>query len=249
MAPKFPITYQKDDGQLSDACFIHMKQQCGYKDQMNGVLCVFDKESCFVVGLKRAVYILSKIEVKDVPQTAPPGSKILANMPQYSTVFLPFGVDLDYYTILDPIKAPWFFTADLNGCDMFVATTANQPKKPLVFHSNRNSIPGLVENLRQKGNSVDQIIAERYPGYKMIVRVHWTSLDETEKAKITEYLNTYADSHRGIKFIPYSNVLLENEKKVNNPFSLIGHYEKEPEKWEFILKGHITGEIVGTFYI
>ena len=43
--------------------------------------------------------------------------------------------------ILDPERAPWFFTDRdrLGGCDIFVATSQNQGNKPLVIHANRNS--------------------------------------------------------------------------------------------------------------
>ena len=46
------------------------------------------------------------------------------------------------YMILDAAQAHWFFTVNLGGCDMFVATHPTYPQNPLLIHA--EGVRGLL---------------------------------------------------------------------------------------------------------
>ena len=255
MTATSPIVYPKESpfDLFSDACKVDMSKQCDFSSPADGIRCDFIK-TCYVVGMPSdfAIHIFSKTTNGDMPENPnlPPGSKQMANMGRFHTIFLPFVSDHDTYTTLKPGVAPLFFTDDLGGCDMFVATETNKGDKPIVFHTNRNSVLDPAQNLRIKGQSVDKIL-KSYPGYKVVARVHWTSLKPAEKVKIDEYLQReYTPGHPGITLLPYNNQDSVPVGHVNKeqPFSLIGQYTDQ-RVWKFILKGRTSGTILHEFSV
>ena len=255
MTAASPIVYPKESpfDLFSDACKTDMSKQCDFSNPLNGIRCEFIK-TCYVVGMPSdyAIHIFSKTTNGDMPENPnlPPGSKQMADMGRFHTIFLPFVPDHDTYTTLNPKVAPLFFTDDLGGCDMFVATAISKGDKPIVFHTNRNSVLDPVQNLGIKGESVDKIL-KSYPGYKVVARVHWTSLKPAEKVKIDEYLHReYTPGHPGITLLPYNNQdgLPVGHVGKEQPFSFIGHY-KDQTVWKFILKGRTSGTILHEFSV
>lgn len=253
MTATSPIVYPKQSpfDLLSDACRTDVNKQCDFSNPANGIRCDFI-QTCFVVGMPTdyAIHIFSKTTNGDMPENPnlPPGSKQMANMGRFHTIFLPFVSGHDTYTTLNPKVAPLFFTDDLGGCDMFVATATNKGDKPIVFHTNRNSVLDPVQNLRIKGQSVNRILMKSYPGYKVVARVYWTSLKPAEKVKIDEYLQReYSPGHPGITLLPYNN---QDDLPVGHEqhFSFIGHY-KDQTVWKFILKGRTSGKILHEFSV
>ena len=120
------------------------------------------------------VSVISKEEPKD---TIPPDSDQFINNLAFQAVVLPFIWGTDTYTILNPSVAPWFFTDNLGGCDVFVATAANRGSSPMVIHSNRGKfIKDLARDLLSKGEDVDKILKRKSEsdGYewKVITRVY-----------------------------------------------------------------------------
>ena len=100
------------------------------------------------------VSVISKEEHKD---TIPPDSDQFINNLGFQAVVLPFIWGTDTYTILNPSVAPWFFTDNLGGCDVFVATASNRGSSPMVIHSNRGKfIKDLARDLLSKGEDVDK---------------------------------------------------------------------------------------------
>lgn len=256
MTATSPIVYPKQSpfDLFSDACKTDMKEQCDFSNPANGISCNFIK-TCYVVGMPSdyAIHIFSKTTSGDMPENPnlPPGSKQMANMGRFHAIFLPFEPDYDTYTTLNPKVAPLFFTDDLGGCDMFVATATNKGDKPIVFHTNRNSILDPEQNLRTKGQSVDNILARSYSGYKVVARVYWTSLKPDEKENIDKYLRKeYTPGHLGITLLPYNNQdgLPVGHVEKEQPFSFIGHY-KDQKVWKFILKGRTSGIILHEFSV
>lgn len=237
---------------VSFACRVDMNKQCHLSDPPNGIRCDFIN-TCYVVGMPSdyAIQIFSKTTNGEVPENPdlPPGSKQMANIGRFQTMFLPFADNGDTYTILNPTVAPLFFTDDLGGCDMFIATATDKGDKPIVFHTNRNRVLDPVENLRNKGQSVDKILMKSYPGYKVVVRVQWTSLKPAEKGKIDQYLQgEYTQGHPFIELLPYNNHdgLPMGHADKEQFFSFIGHY-KDQTVWKFILKGSTSGTILHEF--
>lgn len=231
---------------ISPACGYDMIQQCKQTTEKTHY-CDFSQKTCYVIGTPSTfvVYVCSKTQSgahKEEVDLIPPGSEENANLPKYQAVVLPFTINRDTYTILNPMmqanEAPWFFTAKLTGCDMFVATLENQGNKPLVVHSNRNEELDVVKNLQSKEKSVDLLIKNVDTAYKVIARVYWTSTDQAEKEAIDQHLSEYAATlgHEEITFIPY------DERSESIGFYFFGHHDGS--SWTFVLKGASTGKIV-----
>lgn len=245
MSKPKPIPLNKDYSfrLISYICKNDMSQQCTQKTKTTWH-CDFSQKTCYVTGtpLFFEAYVFSKAEYEHdegIVDLAP-GREKFANEQKYQAVFLPFAENGDAYTILDPSRAPWFFTAELGGCDIFVATVENQGSKPLVVHSNRNQEKvDIVKNLKLKEESVDALIQSLNPDYKVIARVHFTSTNKKEKKNIDEHLSEYAATprHKGIVFIPYDN---EIEPLDGGGFHFFGNYN---EGWTFVLKGIFSGQI------
>ena len=256
MAPNKPI---KIGPMVSDACRVEdMKANCDFSNPQTGIYCNFGQTTCYVVAeWYKSSWIVSVIsKTKENPQNIPPDSdQIISNL-AVQAVFLPYMVDRDTYTILNPAVARWFFTDNLGGCDVFVATAAYQGSHAMVIHSNRNMlIKDLAMDLQTKGKDVDKILKRKSKsdGYewKVIARVYYGPTTEPEKGDIG--LNRYADEHPGIKLIGY-------QTKPGSEFEYLGFFGhfigpisanilKIPPCWRFIFKEHSTGTILGEFKV
>lgn len=223
----------KDPPEISVACLDDMAESKFVGDATTGILYDF-QTTCYVAGdpFASQVLVLSKTQ-----QNVPPGSRQCCALSQaFQAVFLPFRVDADTYMILDPSIVRWFFTSTLSGCDIFVARpgpTAPIPgNRPIVIHSNRNKCGNKLQNLEEKGKSVEQMM-KKHPNYELIARVYSEpSPGEAKDANI--YLEKFKlkYTYRGvsIKLISY---------RPDQAFYFIGHYV--PEQWKFILKGRDDG--------
>ena len=137
-------------------CGEDMLERCNFENE--SLFCNFGEASCYATGM------VATKEVKLYPKhshgfSVPSGSDQCRNRPEFQAIILPFQPDGDSYTFLNPSVAPWFFTAPLGGCDMFVATKTNHGATPLVIHSNRNKIlDDDIGNLRAKEQFADQLL-------------------------------------------------------------------------------------------
>ena len=98
-------------------------------DSNNEVRYDFTK-SCYVEGDLQLV-----VKVKINPDTAAPGSKECATLPEFQAAFLQQEPNKNTYMVLHPRRAHWFFTRSLGGCEMFVAKGFTR-QDVLVIHSN-----------------------------------------------------------------------------------------------------------------
>lgn len=199
------------------------------------------KRTCYVVGvpwdnLKFSLHVISK----DTKQETTPGSQACANMPQYQAVILRFAEESNTYMILDPEKAPWFFTDALGGCDIFVATAENQGNKPLVIHANRNQFKDQTKNLQDKEDSVNGMLANLNGNYRIIARAYFLPRNPPELVgNVQAYIAQYEQNHPGIRLLPYNNYIR------NQAFYFFGQYmsTQEPARWRFYLKGAKDGSL------
>ena len=224
--------------QPSDECFTDIANT-KIVDQTKGIVFYnFGQTTCYIVGKADfQVSLLSKTE-----PNVPTGSAQCADRPEFQAVYLHFYPNADTYMILNPTVAPWFFTAPLTGCDMFVAANPNQPKQPIVVHNNRNNCVNNVANLREKGKSVDRLVGSMesdYPNYKLVARWYYEPKPD-EKMEAGQYLNEYEVIHPGIKLITYS---AESQTTPDNHF--IGYYYNG--KWNFIVKRQHDGKTTPVF--
>jgi len=163
-----------------------------------------------------------------------PGNDECASLPELQAVFLNLGVDTNTYMILNPAVAPWFFTDQLSGCDVFVATDPTRLDRPIVIHSNLNSRRGnKIENLRNKGNSIDEILRS-HAGYTLIARVY-SAPSRQHRRGANNYLTKYKTNHAGIQLVQYDT------EQPRQPFQFIGHYVG---RWTFYLKGEMDGKVI-----
>ena len=225
-------------------CGKDMIERCNPENE--GLFCNFGEASCYVIGT------VAKKEVKLYPKnphgfSVPSGSDQCRSRPEFQAIILPFLPDGDTYTFLNPSVAPWFFTASLGGCDMFVATETNHGATPLVIHSNRNTIDNTVDNLRAKEQFVDRLLKKLGGTYRVIARVHWTSPDDKAKGAIDKHLENYVASHPEVRLIPYNEKMPSGGKQ---RFQFIGHYRRKfftwpplQRRWQFINKGEKNGAI------
>lgn len=214
------------------------------KSQHDGsIFCNFEDTTCYAVGAEKVrVYSKTNEPIGSVPT----GSDQCANLQEFQAIFLPFDENRDYYTFLNPSVAPWFFTDPLGGCDIFVATIENQGDRPIVIHSNRNTISDAVENLRAKEAFVDQLLKNLKGTYRVIARVHWTSLEKVKKEAIDKHLKEYVKNHKGVRLVPYN----EKTSSGRQAYQFIGHYHRTyltwPSwqwRWRFINKGQNKGDM------
>lgn len=143
--------------------------------------------------------------------------------------------------ILNPVRAPWFFIDALGGCDIFVATAENQGNKPLVNHANRNQIEDQRENLQDKGDSVNNMLANFGNGnYRIIARAYFLPTDPREVVgRVIAYICQYEQNHPGIRLLPYNNDIKKQY------FYFFGQYmiAQQPARWRFYLKGMKDGSL------
>ena len=144
------------------------------------------------------------------------------------------------YMILDSAQAHWFFTAALGGCDMFVATNAAHPQKPLLIHANRNEDCNHATNFNLKQISTDAIIAN-HPGYVLRARLH------PYRPGLTDYWKTYKRAHPSI-----SRKFYNKEGRVScfsclqrtfQPHTFFGFYDPNTDSWTFKYKGDLDGKV------
>lgn len=200
----------------------------------------FDR-SCYVVGVplsngEISLHVISK----DTTQEKTPGSETFANMPQYQAVILKFIEKVNTDMILDPERAPWFFTDALGGCDIFVAAAENQGNRPLVIHSNRNQIDDQRENLQAKGDSVNNMPEILSGNYRIIARVYFLPRDPPQLVVgVRAYIDQYRQNHPGIRLLPYNNLIM------HQAFYFFGQYTsaQQPARWRFYLKGAKDGSL------
>jgi len=74
--------------------------------------------------------------------------------------------------ILKPGVVPWFFTAKLGGCNVFLATAENKRNNPMAIHSNLNSCGNKLDNVWLKGETVVQKLRVAHLDYTLIARVY-----------------------------------------------------------------------------
>lgn len=148
-------------------------------------------------------------------------------------VFLNQDLNTNTYMILNPDIAPWFFTSQLSGCDIFVATTAENRNKPIVIHSNLNNCGNKAQNLEAKGKDVNELLKSN-PGYRLRARVY--SAPSRIDSAADQYLKRYIAAHEGIQLVEYD---IQNVPVAKvQPFQFIGHYN---QYWTFIVKGEKDG--------
>lgn len=157
----------------------------------------------------------------------------------YQGVFLTYVESMNTFMFLDITKANWFFTDYLDGCDIFVATDATQPDKPLVIHSNRNDLQDKSDEVRlsAKGDVVDKIMAIvqlTKPSYKLKARLYLTPTSPAVGIYFKKYLSDIR--HAGLHTDTY-----DSDKLGKHLF--FGFYDKV---WKFYVKpvkGGTTKEI------
>jgi hypothetical protein len=140
------------------------------------------------------------------------------------------------YMILNPKKGHWLFTNELSGCDIFIATKKSQPDMPLVVHANADkfSEPNQqVENLRWKGDKVDQILRDFQKNYVLKARIH-IKPEQPIPADYDGYWDKYKTDHQGRVKVYQYDIL----SPVVQPFQFYAFYKKG---WTFFLKGRING--------
>lgn len=143
--------------------------------------------TCYLIGNANLVLFM-----KSKTEKVPPGGKQCTENAAFQAVFLPFEYNANTYMSLNPATAPWFFTAPLTGCDIFVATNPDQPNQPIVIHSNlqEHREHNLV-NLELKGIYADKILADSaHPGYQLIARVYHKP-SPREEMDVNNYLEEY----------------------------------------------------------
>ena len=208
-----------------------------------GRRCDFN-QTCYVVGFPSDNANVSlHVITKDTGNEETPGSEQCANMPEFQAVILPFRDNENTYMILDPERAPWFFTDMLGGCDIFVATAQNQGNKPLVIHANRNLCDDQEKNLKSKGDSVNNMLANINGNYRVIARAYYKSRNPQELVtRINTYINQYEQNIPGIKLLPYNNCERTPQEQ---GFYFFGQYlsTQQPAHWRFYLKGMKDGSL------
>ncbi|CAB4041860.1 Hypothetical predicted protein [Paramuricea clavata] len=141
------------------------------------------------------------------------------------------------YMILDPQKGHWFFTSELSGCDIFIATKDSQPNMPMIFHANLDELyltEQQVQNLKWKGDKVDEILTAFQINYVLKVRIHITP-EEPIPVNYSQYWNDYKTAHQDrVKVYRYSIVAPIVQK-----MQFYGHYKNG--LWRFFLKGKENG--------
>ena len=116
---------------------------------------------------------------------------------------LPFEENGHTFMSWDWKTANWFFTADLTGCDMFVAKKSGEENKALIIHSNLNKYNAPREqekNLRIKGEMAEKIV-NSFPGYRLVMRLYARPSCPAAKRFIEKYKNDH--SSPGSKIFAY----------------------------------------------
>lgn len=103
----------------------------------------------------------------------------------------------------------WFFTADLTGCDMFVAKNPDFPNRALIIHSNLNRLKEDEEqNLRLKAEIAQAITAD-YSDYRIVMRAYHQPTSQNAITYIKEYEADHSKTGSKIFVYPYDRKLNE----------------------------------------
>lgn len=189
--------------------------------------------TCYLIGNANLVLFM-----KSKTEKVPPGGKQCAENAAFQAVFLPLEYNANTYMSLNPATAPWFFTAPLTGCDIFVATNPDQPNQPIVIHSNLQKYQehNLV-NLQFKGMYAEELLDDSaHAGYQLIARVYHKP-SPGEEVDVKNYLEKYEKKHKQIKLLSYT---LE-PPATPQVFHFFGHYDMQKMQWNFLLKGEKDG--------
>ena len=194
------------------------------------------RKTCYIIGNSDLV-VFAKWKATEMP---PRGFESCRTLTAFQAEYVAQRVDQDTYMILDPTMAPWFFTAPLSGCDVFVATStrADKRNKPIVIHSNLNSCGNKLQNLKQKGDKVDKMLEKNpdYQNYKLAARVY-SRPGEAERHQAEVYLRQYQSYHPGIVLKFYDTY----PPAIPQFFQFLCHYRTSLIKWRCILKGESNG--------
>lgn len=144
---------------------------------------------------------------------------------EYEGYFLPYSPNKNTYMFLDAGKAKWFFTSRLSGCDIFIATSRSNSKKPLVIHSNKNGECDNVKRFREKGEQADAIIAGVPGGYTLQLRVYGEDL---KVAGVPEEVAKYKKDHPTVQTVVY------DVDEAQSEFYFTGFYDNS--SWKYFLR-------------
>ena len=183
-------------------------------------------ESCYVVGQSTDL----SVSLRSKRQPLIPGAEACATLLAFQAVYLRQLTDAVTYMIMKPEVAPRFFTTTLSGCDIFVATSRGDRNKPIVIHSNLDSCGNKLQNLKKKGELVDQMLTA-HRDYKLVARVY-SEPGKDEQIQAKAYLEKYLLYHPGILLVSYDTW--------SQSWQFMGHFER---KWKFIVKGEIDGRV------
>ena len=216
------VRERTEDPPVSQGCENDMNKIGNTK---TGILYNF-QTTCYLIGNANLVLFM-----KSKTENVPPGVEQYAKTPTFQAVYLPFAYNANTYMTLNATAAPWFFTAPLTGCDIFVATNPDQPNRPIVIHSNLNEYKehNLV-NLQVKGIYADELLTDSPPGYQLIARVYHKPSPE-EEMDVNNYLEKYKTKHQKIMLLSYPSAKPQF-------FLFFGHYDGN---WTFFLKGELDG--------
>lgn len=205
---------------VSKACLADMRQH-RYGDENTGIYYDFQR-TCYLIG-RKVDRLLSMKSTSD--NSVPAGSQRCAKLPQLHAVFLPFEPNKNTYMILKPDIAPWFFTSELSGCDIFIATSPTAGEHPIIIHANLNKYGDeFIKTLLVKGKTVDQMLMSR-PGYRLVARVY-CEVPSKVKADAMHYFRSYKGEHPHLKLFRYGEFQY---------YHFLGHFGGN--RWQFILKG------------
>ena len=135
------------------------------------------------------------------------------------------------YMILDAAQAHWFFTTNLGGCDMFVATHPTYPQKPLLIHANRNAAGGTgvadYENNFNLKQASSETVIRRNAGYVLRARLH------PLRDGLDSYWRTYDTTHPSISRRAY----YQPGREFQQEYTFFGLYNPDTKSWTFNYKG------------
>ena len=157
---------------------------------------------------------------------------------QSLTNFLPYADNKATVLRLDHLRAHWFATHQLSGCDVWIAMANHEHAEPLIVHINANHLAkNPVENLRYKHERAEEALhffnsnQRNHPAYSYQLRISYdyARLHPNQEQAINRYWNTY----NGPPLFMYSD-----------PAFFYGIYNTAQHTWDFRLKDIIKGGIL-----
>lgn len=197
-------------------------------------------ENTCLMGIRRTALVDAGKAVEEVSLYRsgylPVDVKVCTTTTVTAAFYLTYAPDTNTFMILNSAKASWFFTTELTGCDIFVATNPSLGptfrNKPLIIHGNANGLVNTkAAKLKAKGDGADEIMTAN-GGYNLVARVY--------SAGPGTDLGSYATNHPGIRLCTYNNA-----GSTPQVYYFIGHYEvtRGVGAWVFFLKGKTNGKI------